>query len=873
MSTIVMRLLMLFLLGVLNQLSPAAGVQPSYNLCDVKPGFSVNGDYFPEINDTSRVSINLTGTNAQAKYHCLMRFTTCINCSFRVEPITNFSYHNCLWDNVYRNYGGRCAPGCTYLHMFDPDYVNETSRSYTSTPWPESPYYSLSKKLYIVVCSNRSMVKNIHLSLQLTVVEKKQAIRGSAYDTPSDSNYIMSPAFPNFYAENDEEYIYHFSAVNIDEYIVLTFDDWHMSPRSILWFQKSDIIGPIYGSSSRPVVVSDGPELIVKFKTGIPQTSSNRNYIGFKATYSFNNNRRQTVRPITDCGGYLMDKEGGVVTFNPVMSTNEYYDCIWVFGRHREFSMIQVKLIEYDSSPMYYPQQQDRVEIRGGITSLGTEVALVKYENLDRYKNHGFVNNTGFYVRLQGRYQNARDFVLAYSSYSYGVCRYRDFKCFNGRCISSDLKCDSYDHCGDNSDERSSLCGTKDGEYSRYSYTISIGVIIPMVISIFLIVVICLLIIFIRRCRTLSQQGPRNGRQPITSVSGNMARRNRRGRNRSRIRMNLTIQQDAPPSYDEVIQNTPIGYLNMAFMWSQPDVNNGLVNPPTYEEATSPTTDVPRLTSSQNVLNQSADSTSSSDSLESHSCDIPRASDTSSDGSQMERHLCQASFSSDSTVAERDCYPPHDTSVSSGRHDESGRMNQQRHSKPVDEFIECPVSSSTLRNKDPKPQSESEAVREQGAAACPGQGDSQGQGRSRDSLVAHGKDRDHTAKKKKKSSRNRSEPEPRTQPDPRIQPDSRTQPEPQTQSEPQSPSDRPRQRGRRGRQSESNRSPSHVRDSSTEGGEVVLRVPSTAIVPAHSPRRHGQAEREEPQSQDDRLRGTYLSLSLDTGDGDPDIFV
>ncbi|XP_046570002.1 uncharacterized protein LOC124278326 [Haliotis rubra] len=854
--SIVMMLLMLVLLGVLNVFRLATGVEPSYNLCDVKQGFTVNGDYFPEINDTSRVYINLTGASPEAKYHCFMRFTTCNNCSFRVEPIGNFRYQNCLWNNMLRSYGGQCAPGCTYLQLFDPDYMNETSRAFTSTPWPQTPFYTLSKKIYIVVCSDRSMVKDIHLSLQLTVVEKKKTIRGSAYDPPSDPKYITSPAFPNFYTENDEVYIYQFTAVNSDEYIVLNFDDWNMSPRSILWFLKSDIVGPIYGSSSRPVVVSDGPELTVKFRTGTQLSSSNRNFIGFKATYSFENNRRHTERPITDCGGFLKNKEGGVVTFNPVMSTNEYYDCIWVIQRHSEYSMVQVKIVEYDSSPMYYPQQRDRVEIRGGLTSLGGQVALVKYENLDRYKNHGFVNNSGFYIRLQGRYQNARDFVLAYSSYSYGACRSRDFKCFNGRCISDDLTCDSYDHCGDNSDERSSLCGVKDGEYSRYSYTISIGVIIPMVISIFLIVVICLLIIFIRRCRTLSQQTPLNGRQPISSVSGNMARRNRRGRNRSRIRMNLTIQQDAPPSYDEVIQNTPIGYLNMAFMWSQPDVNNGLVNPPTYEEATSPT-DVPRLTASQNVLNQSADSTSSTDSLESHSCDIPRASDTSSDGSQMERHLCQASFSSDSTVAERDCYPPRDSSVSSAPvHEESGRTNQQRFSKPVDEFIECPVSSSTLGNKDPKPQSESEAVREQGAAACPGQGDSQGQGRSRDSLAAHGKDRDQTAKRKKKSSRNRSEPDHPTEPEPRP------------------PSDRPRQRGRRGRQSDSSHSPSHVRDSSAEGGEVVLRVPSTAVVPAPSPRRHRQPEREEQQPHDDRLRGTYLSLSLDTGDGgDPDIFV
>ena len=34
-----------------------------------------------------------------------------------------------------------------------------------------------------------------------------------------------------------------------------------------------------------------------------------------------------------------------------------------------------------------------------------------------------------------------------------------------------------------------------------YQYTITIGVIVPMVISVFLIMVICLLFVMIRRCR------------------------------------------------------------------------------------------------------------------------------------------------------------------------------------------------------------------------------------------------------------------------------------------------------------------------------------------------------------------------------------
>ena len=60
--------------------------------------------------------------------------------------------------------------------------------------------------------------------------------------------------------------------------------------------------------------------------------------------------------------------------------------------------------------------------------------------------------------------------------------------------------------------------------------SISVGIIIPMVVSIFLIVVICLLVIFIRRCRRLSCQARRAHRhkQRINTVSGSVNRQQRR---------------------------------------------------------------------------------------------------------------------------------------------------------------------------------------------------------------------------------------------------------------------------------------------------------------------------------------------------------
>lgn len=45
------------------------------------------------------------------------------------------------------------------------------------------------------------------------------------------------------------------------------------------------------------------------------------------------------------------------------------------------------------------------------------------------------------------------------------------FQCANKNCIDEDLKCDTVDHCGDNSDEAMegfAQCGVKDGKIIRY---------------------------------------------------------------------------------------------------------------------------------------------------------------------------------------------------------------------------------------------------------------------------------------------------------------------------------------------------------------------------------------------------------------------
>nr|KAG5709038.1 hypothetical protein BaRGS_004677 [Batillaria attramentaria] len=104
--------------------------------------------------------------------------------------------------------------------------------------------------------------------------------------------------------------------------------------------------------------------------------------------------------------------------------------------------------------------------------------------------------------------------------------------------------------------------GPTSGSNSRN--TLSVGIIIPIVIFTFLIVVIGLLIIFILRCRRLSRQARRSQRhRHVNTVSDSVSGRRRHNRRRGPRGGTGGGSHDLPPSYEEVLSTTPIGYLNL----------------------------------------------------------------------------------------------------------------------------------------------------------------------------------------------------------------------------------------------------------------------------------------------------------------------
>lgn len=60
----------------------------------------------------------------------------------------------------------------------------------------------------------------------------------------------------------------------------------------------------------------------------------------------------------------------------------------------------------------------------------------------------------GFYIYLRAVLSSKSRLSIIYSAFSYKDCfPNADFYCLNHRCIPLQLSCDTFNHCGDNSDE------------------------------------------------------------------------------------------------------------------------------------------------------------------------------------------------------------------------------------------------------------------------------------------------------------------------------------------------------------------------------------------------------------------------------------
>ncbi|CAG2232797.1 unnamed protein product [Mytilus edulis] len=495
----------------------------------------------------------------------VLRIQSKPNCYMSIKPKTTFKFNNnCFWTHPPQ----ACMNGCFYAYVFDGYYYNDhnaTMKHIWDSNWKD--YNTTSSVLYVAVC--HTGITNHDMQLTFTAVERRFVYEGDS--VLHRTGEVMSSLFPNPYIQNGEQTTYVFRSRNPTDKVVIEFDDFDIAPGGALYFNpSSDYRFPIIinDATPRPVVQSDNNELQLIFDTGWPG-SSYRNNLGFKASYRFITAHEFYQKPNTNCGKYYMTLDGGHIEFKPQFSSDQY-DCVWVVKTQPGYKGTYMKLNRFSSVYSGDNNSGDvKVEIHKGLTSNGLIVGTLFPKFGGSYRD--FEDEEGFYIRLRGIYRNSITFKLAFASYknyyASGCNSNTHFKCSNGYCIPGQLACEAnnMEHCKDGSDESIGCSGSYD---TKSDHTLTVSVIIPIVVSIFLLIVLSVLFVLVRRCRQAQQftNMMRESNDPVVCTTDR--RRTKRGHDY------FQRPADAPPTYDEaLITGIPV-----------PDDEEYPPKPPPYSE-------------------------------------------------------------------------------------------------------------------------------------------------------------------------------------------------------------------------------------------------------------------------------------------------
>ncbi|XP_066902805.1 neuropilin and tolloid-like protein 1 isoform X3 [Halyomorpha halys] len=379
---------------------------------------------------------------------CSVQLVTCSTCVIFII----FRHLDLPQDCHSRGKYNNTCP-CDHVQISEQDKV---SRAYfcnaTVTSGNKDLSYHSQTRYLNIIFSYKKTHKH-PFDIEYIAERNRQYLKG----VPGESNItvgglIKSPFFPNYYPRDlGVEYVVRCVSAGDHCRIKLSFTDFLVSPQSIMEFYDStgQRLKLTNGVKPRPpIVISTGPSLIVRF------LANGGSGLGYKGVYYFilGEPEESSLIPITDCGGEVQNIGGAITMMNMAQGQNyKYYDCVWLIKpiinyMNREM-LLYTSVITFNNMG-----ENSEILLYEGQTSEGKLLDIVK-PCLSSPNTRVVSIQSGFYISLKATFTNTSQLAIVYSVFSNIDCNGAQFLCHNDRCISKQLYCDGFDHCGDNSDE------------------------------------------------------------------------------------------------------------------------------------------------------------------------------------------------------------------------------------------------------------------------------------------------------------------------------------------------------------------------------------------------------------------------------------
>ncbi|XP_043594819.1 uncharacterized protein LOC122573023 isoform X2 [Bombus pyrosoma] len=399
-------------------------------------------------------------TTNSSHAQCNLELVTCPSCVIIVTFESIALSHHCGDGSVTLDSPCRCD----YVWISEPPYEDVSGTPFCGLYAPIT-YRSSTRTLSITLLYSQS--HKHAFTLEYTAERNRLHLRGTELTTATGQaakglnntggGILTSPFFPARYPRDlGLEYVVTCPSEAPSCRIRLLFSDFQLATVSIMEFydwngQRLDVSS---GARFRPpVIMSSGPSLLIRFY------ANGGTGLGYKAFYSFviGHPLDKSVQPITDCGGYVENLGGTITMLDMVGEGVKTYDCVWLIRPPKNFlhmkTHMYLKVITFADMA-----GNTELVVKQGPTSALLPLEILRHPASQvqppRHREHVAPVTSGFHVSLRGTFGSSSHLAIAYAAFSYMDCfAGSDFLCRNHRCIPSQLNCDGFDHCGDNSDE------------------------------------------------------------------------------------------------------------------------------------------------------------------------------------------------------------------------------------------------------------------------------------------------------------------------------------------------------------------------------------------------------------------------------------